>query len=130
MANKRRPRPHTTLDREYLAQDTIRELGHQFGADGPLVFLAIILEAGKVTSGTPGTIALRFGALASLAFTDVEKAREIVAAAHEVGLLSDLQDDGKRFRAHLTKWDTWESKDRTSAQRSADYRLRQNDESA
>jgi hypothetical protein len=130
MANKRRPRPHTTLDREYLAQDTIRELGQQFGADGPLVFLAIVLEAGKVTSGTPGTVALRFGALASLAFSDREKAREIVAAAHEVGLLADLEEDGERFRARLTKWDTWEAKDRTSAQRSAEYRQRKEEEAA
>lgn len=125
MAAKRRPRPHTTLDREYLSQDTIRELGKRFGPDGPLVFLAIILEAGKTTGAAPGTVELRFRALAQLACTDTETVRKVVAAAFEVGLLADLSDGGERFCARLTRWDAWEAKDSKSAGRSADYRDRQ-----
>jgi hypothetical protein len=124
---KRRPRPWTTLDREYLAQDTIRELGERFGPAGPLTFLAIILEAGKVTGVGPGEVELRFAALARLSFATPETVRQIICAAAEVGLLAELDTDAERFRARLTRWERWESKDRTSAQRSADYRARQED---
>jgi hypothetical protein len=122
MPGKKRPRPWSSIDREYLAQDTVRELGERFGATGPLVFLAVVLEAGKV--GT-GMVEMRFGALARLGFTDAETARNVVCAAVEVGLLSSLEDDGRRFSARLTRWEAWEAKDPTSAQRSADYRARQ-----
>jgi hypothetical protein len=125
MPAKRRPRPHTTLDREYLSQDTVRELGQRFGAAGPLVFLAIILEAGKTTGAAPGSIELRFRALAQLAFTDAVTVQEVVTAASEVGLLADLRSDGERFRARLTRWDAWEARDPTAAKRSAEYRLRE-----
>jgi hypothetical protein len=125
MAGKRRPRPFSTIDREYLHQDTVRELGERFGPAGPLIFMAIILEAGKALSGTaPGEVELRFRALARLTFVDVDIAREVVTAAAEVGLLADMKSDGERFRARLTKWGLWETKDRTGAQRSADYRAR------
>jgi hypothetical protein len=44
MPQKVRPRPYTTLDRDYLNQDTIRDLGDTLGPVGPLVFLAINSE--------------------------------------------------------------------------------------
>jgi hypothetical protein len=125
MPGKTRPRPWSSLDREYLSQDTIRELGDRFGPVGPLTFLAIILEAGKVTGARPGLVELRFSALALLSFTAPKTVREVVHAAAEVGLLADLDDDGERFRARLTRWERWESKDRTAAQRAAEYRARQ-----
>lgn len=128
MAGKTRPRPWSSLDREYLSQDTIRELGSRFGPAGPLTFLAIILEAGKGTGIASGAVELRFRALSGLAFTDVETVREVVSAAHEVGLLADLEGDGVRFRARLTRWEAWEAKDRTATQRQADHRARQDSE--
>lgn len=125
MTAKRRPRPHTTLDREYLSQDTIRELGQEFGPAGPLVFLAIILEAGKQTSGAAGTVELRYRALANLASTDAGTVRAVIAAAIRVDLLADVLEGAERFSARLTRWDIWESKDQTGAKRSAEYRERQ-----
>jgi hypothetical protein len=125
---KRRKRGFSPLDRDYLAQDTIGELGERFGPAGPLVFLAIILEAGKALSGTaPGEVAMRFGALGRLAFVKPDAARAVVVAAEEVGLLDGLESNQDRFKARLAKWEEWEAKDPTSAQRSAEYRARQAD---
>lgn len=123
MAPKQYPRPWCRLDREYLTQDRIRELGERFGPAGPLVFLAIILEAGKTSRA--GEIEMRFAALARTSFVDAENAQGIVVAAAEVGLLDGLQRDAERFGARLTRWDAWEAKDPTAAQRSADFRVRQ-----
>ena len=128
MAGKKYPRPWCRLDREYLTQDTIRELGQRFGAAGPLVFLAIILEAGKAPSG--GIVEMRYSAVAMLSHVTAEEATKVVAAAAEFGLLADLESDRQRFAARLTRWEAWEAKDPTSAHRSADYRGRQSADNA
>jgi len=122
MPRKTYPRPWCRLDREYLAQDTVRELGERFGPTGPLVFLAIVLEAGKAPSA--GAVAMRFSALAQLAFTTPESACAVVSAAAEVGLIGELESDEERFSGRLRRWSTWEAKDPTSAQRVADHRAR------
>lgn len=124
MAGKRYPRPWCRLDREYLAQDTVRELGQQFGAAGPLVFLAIVLEAGKTASS--GWVEMRYRALAQLAFVDAEIARDVVTTIGTLGLLDGLHGDAERFRGHLSRWEAWEAKDRTAADRQA--RARERDE--
>jgi len=126
MPPKVRPRPYTTLDRDYLSQDTVRELGERFGAEGPLVFLAIILGAGKVTTGgTQGVVALRWTALAREAFSTVKAVRRIVSAAIELGLLADLDEmDAGRFSVRLAKFDSWESRPRSGAERMAALRTR------
>jgi hypothetical protein len=123
MAAKTRPRPWCPLDREFLTQDTVRELGERFGAAGPLVFLALVLEAGKRLAGTaPGVVEMRFNALARLAFSEPQTVQEVVTAAAEVGLLADLEGDGERFKARLTRFEAWETKDPSGAERSARYR--------
>ena len=122
MAGKRYKRPWCRLDREYLAQDTIRELAERFGPVGPLVFLAVILEAGKSPSG--GLVESRLSALGSLAFTTPERVRQVVCGAADLGLIADLDYDEERFRGRLTRWADWEAKDPTGADRSADYRAR------
>jgi hypothetical protein len=111
------------MDREYLAQDRVRELGERFGAAGPLILMALILESGKALPADE--VEMRFRSLARLTFVDVETACDVVAAAFESGLLADLQQDAERFRARLTRHKAWDAKDPTSAQRSADYRGRQ-----
>jgi hypothetical protein len=123
MPGKRYPRPWCRLDREYLAQDTVRELGQQFGAAGPLVFLAIVLEAGKTASG--GWVEMRYQALAQLAFVDAEIARDVVTATGTLGLLDGLHGDAERFRGLLTRFDAWEAKDPTAAERQARARERE-----
>ena len=127
MPGKTYPRPWMRLDREYLNQDTILELGKRFGPVGPLVFLALMLEAGKSPAG--GAVDLRLATLARLAFTDAETVGHVIAALGEpeIGLLADLGCEEGRFRGRLTRWERWEAKDPTSAQRSADYRARNAD---
>ena len=122
MPGKRRKRPWSPIDREYLAQDTIRALGQRFGPAGPLVFLALVLEAGKTPSG--GWVEMRYGALAQLAFVEAGQARDVVAAACDQGLMDGLVSDPQRFRGHLTRWEAWEAKDPTAAERQARARER------
>lgn len=126
VAPKTRPRPYVTLDRAFLAQDTIADLGERFGPAGPLVFLAIVLDGGYFTTALPrGVVELRYRALEREAFTPEEKVREIVAAIVEVGLLDEFEDmGGGRFRARLAKFDRWESQPMTGAERTAAYRAR------
>ena len=125
-----RPRPYTTLDREYLAQDTIRDLGDEFGSDGPLVFLALILNAGKAISGQApaaalGVVEMRWRTLAREAFVEVDIARAVVAAALNLGLLDGFAElDGARFSARLTKAERWEARPLTGAERTAAWRAR------
>ena len=89
------------------------------------MFLALVLDAGKALAvPTPGIVEMRFAALARLTYTEPATVREIVTAAHEIGLLADLEGDGERFTARLTRWESWEAKDRTGAQRQSDYRAR------
>jgi hypothetical protein len=131
MPPKSRPRDYATLDREYLNQDTVRDLGEQFGPDGPLVLLALILEAGKVTSATePGQLDLRFSSVARDTFTVPGRVREIVDALVPLGLLADYSTpDGVRFRGRMVKFPRWESVPMSDADRKAKQRLREIEES-
>jgi hypothetical protein len=126
---KARPRPYTTLDRDYLAQDTIRELGGEHGPAGPLVFLALILNAGKaISSQAPdaiGRVEMRWRTLAGEAWVGVEEAREIVRMAVDLDLVAEFVElDGGRFSARLTKAARWESRPLTGAERTAQWRER------
>lgn len=133
MPPKARPRPYTTLDREYLTQDTIRDLGEQFGPGGPLLFLALILNAGKAISGQDakplGVVELRWRMLAREGFVDEATAQRIVGACVELGVLDSYADlEGERFSIRLTKAERWESRPLTPAERTAAHRARRAEE--
>jgi hypothetical protein len=131
VAHKDRPRGFLPLDLQYLSQDTIVELGEEFGAAGPLAFLVILLEAkaaaaGGLSPAKQGSLTMRYRALARQAYlTDAETARRIVAKAADLGLLLIEGGDPQHFTARLVKWHRWEPKDvgaaaRKQAQRSRD----------
>lgn len=107
MPPKKRPRQYTTLDRDYLGQDTIEALGGAHGPAGPLVFLAVILNAGKASSAT---VELRWATLAKESFVSVETAQAVVGECVRLDLLADYEDRPRgRFAATLTKASRWES---------------------
>jgi hypothetical protein len=89
-------------------------LGGTFGPAGPLVLVALILEAHKAIPTKAkdfDCVPMRYAALARRAFLkDGDEARQIIAAAVEVGLLERVEDDGQRFVVRLVKWESWESK--------------------
>lgn len=131
MAPKTRPRPHATLDRDFLAQDTVRDLGEQFGPVGPLVLLALICAAGKVTSAsTPGIVDLRYTGVARETFTKPDIVRAIVRELVPLGLLTELEEGSRRFRGRMVKFDRWESVPMTDAERKARQRAREGEEAA
>jgi hypothetical protein len=116
------------LDLAFLAQDTIAELGEEFGAVGPLAFLAILLEAktaafGGIPPGQQGTVKVRYRALARLACTDAETARRVVARCAELGLLT-VNGDSEQFTCRLLKWSSWEPIDSGAKVRKQNQRNR------
>jgi hypothetical protein len=136
--HKERPRDWITLDLEYLAQDTIRDLGQKFGPAGPLVFLAILLAAKRAAKGglaakRQGTVSLRYRAVAQSAYVeDVEDVWRIVDTSVRLGLLVRLDEpteDEDRFTVRLAKWQMWEVVDSGGAQRQRKSRARKQSES-
>lgn len=130
MAARSTPRPWVRLDLAFFEQDTVRDIGERFGPGGPLILLALIIEAKRAAmSGAPleaqGSVSLRYAALARMAFVAEADARAIVAALADLDLLQSVDDDGRRFTARLTKWAAWEPRDSAGAARQRRYRDRQ-----
>jgi hypothetical protein len=131
VAPKARPRDFAPLDREFLEQDTVQELGERFAPAGPLVLLALILEAGKVTAAAnPGHVDLRFAPIARKTYVTPGKVREIVETFGQLGLMEGYSTDGVRFQGRLTKFPRWESVAKTDAQRKAESRARDSERQA
>jgi hypothetical protein len=120
-----RPRNWAPIDLLYFSQDTVEELLDRFGCDGPAVLLWLILEAHTQAHAGPrakqGELSFRYAAIARRLRLDEPRAREIVAACSVLGLL-DLDDQGARATARLLKWQRWEAKDLTAAERQARHR--------
>lgn len=125
----KRPRAHIPLDVAFLDQDSIRDLGEQFGAAGPLTIIALVTEAGAAIPGKGGKdfdiVEGRYSGLARSAYVDERRSRAIVALAAEVGLVEILdQPDAQRFKLRLLKWSKWHPKDPGAAVRKANSRAK------
>ena len=84
-----RPRSWVSLDIDYLTRPRIVELRQTFGAKGPLVLLAIILEADKTDLGrTTDTVEARYGPIGEMVGTTADRARQIIEKAAELKLVS------------------------------------------
>jgi hypothetical protein len=138
MPSRETPRGWVRLDVDFFDQDTIQDLGHQFGPAGPLLLQAIIIAAKKAKFGgvspeREGVVSLRYRPLAHTAFIqDADEARRIVAALVRLGLLEPIEDEAnndERFTARLTKWKAWEPPaPKTEAERKAEQRARKKEE--
>lgn len=129
MSSKATPRQWVRLDLAFLEQDNVRDVGERFGPGGPLVLLALVLEAKRAAmAGAPveqqGTVSLRYAALGRMAFVDESQARTIVASLVGLELIQTMTDDDRRFTARLTKWGSWEPRDSGGAARQHRYRER------
>ena len=130
---KGRKRNFLTLDLDYFTQDTIEDLRDEFGTAGPLVFLAILIEAKRtaLAGGLPpskqGTVTLRYRAVARATGAHADRVRGIVNAAVENGLLTriDNMTPTDRFTVRPAKWESWEPKDSAGARRVREHRARQ-----
>jgi hypothetical protein len=120
-----RARLFAAVDVAFLEQDTVAELRERFGAVGPLVLLALILDAkGRPKGPVVGVTEGRYAALARRCGTDETVAGKVVTAGIELGLLESLDSSERRYKLRLVKWLKWEPKDPTGAERQARHRAR------
>jgi hypothetical protein len=116
-----------------MHQDTVIELGEDFGAAGPLAFLVILLAAkaaalGGLPPSKQGTVTMRYRALAREAYLpDAETARRIVTRCAELDLLLIEAWDTQQFTGRLVKWAKWEPRDVGAAARKQAQRDRAGD---
>jgi hypothetical protein len=134
MPAKKRPRSWSPLDLDYFGRRRVQELAETHGQAGPLVWLAVILEAKKHAflekhPGRQGELFMRYTTLAEMTFCDsAEQAEAIVRTCIELRLLEPLELQDKRFHVRLTKWSKWESDDVNAAERKRQSRARQRPE--
>jgi hypothetical protein len=117
-----RPRNFMPLDVDYYRQDTILDLREEFGNDGPATFLVIIAEAHRQAHAgqhaKQGEVNVRYAALARELGLNAERVAGIVAGIERAGLIGPVgEPEEGRLRGRLTKWDAWESRDVTAAER-------------
>lgn len=134
MPDKRRPRNWLHLDVDFLNQDTIEDLRHEFGPVGPLTIIAIITQAKKSDlgglrpPGEQGVLSIRVSSLARLVGASREVVGDVVSRSVDLGLLECLEGmnptDGRLVIRSL-KRDAWEPKDATAAARAARKRERE-----
>jgi hypothetical protein len=120
-----RARLFAAVDVAYLEQDTIMELRDRFGAVGPLVFLALMLDAkSKPKGAVVGVTEGRYAPLARRCATDEVVAQKVLATAAEIGLVELLDCGERRYKVRLVKYDRWEPKDPTAAERQSRRRAK------
>lgn len=90
-------------DAWFLADDKIRELGHEFGASGPLVAEALLELAKRQRAA--GEVEVRWGYLAEHAFVKNRSlARRIVASCERLEFVVVLEQDDAGVRLSIVRW--------------------------
>lgn len=114
-------------DAWFLADDKIRELGHEFGPAGPLVASALMQLAKRQQSS--GTVTVRWSYLAEHAFVSKRGAiQKIVALAAELGFVSIEREDAREVVLSLPKWEEIQGAGVSGAERTAKWRASQRDD--
>jgi hypothetical protein len=135
MTAKRRPRSYAPLDVDYLGRRRVQELADEHGQGGPLVWVALILEAKKQAfieknPDRQGELKMTYSTLAEMTFcSSAEQAQAIVRSCIHLGLVEAVKLDPKRFLVRLTAWSKWEPDDVNAAdrqQRSREQKRQQN----
>lgn len=115
-------------DAWFLADDKIRSLGHEFGAQGPLVAEALLELAKRQRSG--GDVEVRWSYLAEHAFVkNRPTARRIIEACERLEFIAIDELDGDSMRLTLPKWRQHQGAGIPGAERTAAWRNRKRDES-
>lgn len=110
--------PWYAKDCHYLDDPKIMRLGDRFGAAGPLVVDRLMARAKLLGQG--GRIECVYRSLASECFVGgAEEVREIVAAAADLLILTELEEDGFSFVASFPRgtWDRWQANFRQQQKR-------------
>lgn len=93
-------------DMALVEDDKVAALGEEFGAGGVLLFEELITFAyGQGSEDGAATVALR--TLAYRTFQEVAAVRPILERGQELGLLDDLEVNGRNARYRLVSWDRW-----------------------
>lgn len=115
-------------DAWFLADDKIRDLGHEFGAAGPLVAEAILELAKRQKAG--GRVTVKWTYLAEHAFVAGRGVvQRIVAEAEGLGLFDVEERNERRVVVFLPKWQQTQGGGVSGAERTAAWRDRKRDDS-
>ena len=113
-------------DAWFLADDKIRDLGHEFGAAGPLLAEALMELAKRQKNG--GDVTVRWSYLAEHAFCrSVSVAQRIVDACARLGLIRIEESDRSSVTVFLPKWESVQGRGLSGAERTAAWRERHGD---
>lgn len=97
------------LDVLFLDDDKVIDVGEEHDGNGVAVLIALLTaaKAQEAVAAVPGQIAMGWRQLARAAFVpgrSAEEARTIVATCVDVGLVADLEDDGRAFTCRVVGW--------------------------
>jgi hypothetical protein len=116
------------LDDAFLTRGSIEALADEFPGFGPLAIIALICEARAGVGGGKrkdhDIVEWRYTFLARRVRADAATARAIVNAAAQIGLIEVMDESGDRFKVRLLRWNEWNAKDPTAAERKRRSRAR------
>jgi hypothetical protein len=123
-----RPRSWFTLDDAFLTRGSIESLADEFPGFGPLAIIALIAEARAGVGGGKrkdhDVVEWHYTFLARRIRTAATTARAIVSTAAKVGLIEVIDESGDSFKVRLLRWNEWNAKDPTAAERKRRSRAR------
>lgn len=118
------------LDARFYSDPKIVALADLFGPAGPFAII-VLLGAAKTEGDTEGNVRMRYGALARFAHLKGPGiARQIVRAAGQEGILTDVRLGREGFLARFPAWGRWQRADAAAAQRKRAQRDREKAEAS
>jgi hypothetical protein len=115
-----RPGMWLALDAAFTSSPSVEALGETHGSAGPMVVVSL-LGLAKM-QGAGGAVRTTFKRLADDAFLPgTEDARRIVEHAIDLGMLEELELNGRRVHVRFQNWGDWQKRAQ-NAERQARHR--------
>lgn len=113
------------LDSGFCHATDIVNLGEDFGAEGKLAVIALFCacKAQEGLHDEPDVVVKKWrGFRRAACISDLDKAKDIVAAIAQEGIIEILESDENGFRARIPQWATWQktARNRMKSQRYRD----------
>ena len=112
------------LDAGFCHDTDLVNLGEDYGAEGKLAVIALLCatKAQERLHDEPGLVCKKWrGFKRAACIDDLDRAKDIVAAIAQEGIIEVLESDEKGFTARILGWETWQRRAR-DAMRQQRYR--------